>query len=174
MYKLQEKYWVTFNLFIPRSVVLKPDDIETKIKQHSVDPEFKGTFIRSFTNIVYCNQKNAHQKDVKMCKEVYSTTPIVMFVKKDFYLLDEINQRIDMLISSGLIEFWHFQDVDKRFLNIKHPKHPKVLTVKRLNGSLYILLCGYVISSAILGIELVLAKHRTLKATKNFQNIHNR
>lgn len=85
----------------------------------------------------------------------------MIYSKKNFYLLDALDEKIDILKAAGLIEFWHFQDVDKRFLNVKEPKDPKVLTTKHLMGCFHILFFGCVASFMVLLFELLLTKMKT-------------
>lgn len=83
------------------------------------------------------------------------TISVVIYVKKDFYLLDALNEKIELLKAAGLIEFWNSQDIDEHFLKTKDSNHPKVLTLKRLLGCFHILAFGHGFSFIIFLIEII-------------------
>lgn len=90
----------------------------------------------------------------KYCKEKFQTVPVVIYSIKDFYLLDALNRKIEMLKNTGLIDFWHFQDIDERFLYAKASKRPRVMRLRNLLGCFHILGAGCVISLIVFFIEV--------------------
>jgi hypothetical protein len=80
----------------------------------------------------------------------------VIYAKKDFYLLDRINEKIYNLKTSGLINYWEIQSTRRKTL--KKTKHPKVLTLSRLIGSFYVLLFGWLMSFIVFVVEFVFSK----------------
>lgn len=82
------------------------------------------------------------------------TVPVIIYTKKDFYLLDQLNDKIETLKAAGLIDFWFDQDIDKRLLTSKKTDGPMILTVDKLLGSFQILLAGCFISFIVFVIEL--------------------
>lgn len=91
------------------------------------------------------------------------TVPIVIYMRKDFFLLESLNKKIKMMKVAGLIDLWRRQDNDEHVLHIKEPKHPKVLTLKHLYGSFYVLGCGMGLSAVVLMIELATQFRHTIK-----------
>lgn len=82
------------------------------------------------------------------------TIPVVIFARKNFYLVDAISDKILNFQAAGLIEYWHAQSVDKRFLNTQVSKSPEKLTVNHLFGSFILLLGGLSIGFVILLMEV--------------------
>lgn len=78
----------------------------------------------------------------------------MIYTKKDFYLIDALNEKIEILKASGLIEFWQFQDVDQELLKGKESHEPKVLTVEHLIGCFEIWLTSCLTSFVVLIIEM--------------------
>jgi len=91
------------------------------------------------------------------------TIPIVIYTKKNFYLLQAMNDKIESLIAAGLIEYWHSLSYNKELLT-KHSIPPKVLTFDHLSGCFYIWICGCLVSLLTLVFELMISK---IKRRKN-------
>lgn len=131
---------------------------EAFLEKIQTDPDFKGVCVRSLTRILYVNQMRPLNKRFKICKEIFLTVPVVIYTRKNFYLLDEINSKISLLSSSGLNEYWLYQDVDKEFLNYREAKTRQSLTLENLSGSFHIVLIGSVISFVVFLTELLVFK----------------
>lgn len=78
-----------------------------------------------------------------ICNEVVFTYPVVIYTKRDFFLLDAINAKLAIFKSAGLINFWHNQYVDRKISRRNEENSPKVLHLKHLQGSFQILAIGY-------------------------------
>lgn len=100
------------------------------------------------------NQKNDKISRYEICKEFVTTIPVVIYTKKDFYLLNALDEKIRLLKAAGLIDFWNFQDVDKRFLNDPDPKTPKTLQLHHLFGCFQILIAGWLVGLANFVVEI--------------------
>lgn len=114
---------------------------------------------------LYDNKAKHRGFHYKICKEVIAMVPVVIYTQKDFYLLDAFNERIEMLKSAGLIEYWNFQDMDKKIRDDKKSSNPAGLTFTQLIGSFQLLLLGYVSSVIALVVEMSISviKDRTSK-----------
>lgn len=79
--------------------------------------------------------------------------PIVIYARKDFYLLAAINEKIDILKAAGLITFWSFKgNLNDVRGEMKHP--PPVLTLKHFSGSFHILFLGFIAGLLLFAGEL--------------------
>ena len=123
-------------------------DLETRnlLYSRSFDPSFKGVFLRSLTGVLYSNQKNYKTSVFLICKEKFMTLPVVIYVRKGFYLLEQLNEKIEQLQTAGLIEYWHSEIFDKRYLNIKESNEPKPINIEHLTGGFILLLIGCLIA----------------------------
>ena len=117
---------------------------------------FKGTLAEAATLTLYENTKINKNSPKIICKEHYMTNSLVFYTLKKFFLLDELNKRIEMMKTGGLIDFWYFKYVGRNSKENLNP--PKVLTLDNFKGSFGILLLGCVISCVVFIIELVLIK----------------
>jgi hypothetical protein len=126
--------------------------MQTISKQIHADENFKAGYEQSLLRALYFNQLNP---PIYICKEVFMTIPEVFYVKKDYFLLDELNRKIEMLKASGLIEFWSFHNINKEMMNVQETKFPKVLKLRQFKGSFNILLIGLGISFVVFVYENV-------------------
>lgn len=127
----------------------EPDHIN--YKKVRTDASFEGVIIQPLLKILYKNKALDKSSRYIICKEIFKMIPLVIYSSKNFFLLDAINQKIEVLKASGLIEFWHFQDVDRR--NLKTSEGPKVLTFNHLLGIFEILSYGYAFSFSVFMLE---------------------
>lgn len=107
-----------------------------------MDPSYKAAYGVSLLELLYLNQLKNTDSRYKICKQVLLTIPVVIYTKKDFFLKEALDDKIEKMKSAGLVEFWLFSDVDKDFLNFKGKTPPVILTISRLMGCFQILLIG--------------------------------
>lgn len=90
--------------------------------------------------------------------------PIVIYTQKDFFLLDALNEKLGTLKASGLINFWHKQQVPEDISSSNEFKLPKVLNLHHLMGSFQILIFGLVSSIFAFISELLLKLYTRVHA----------
>lgn len=110
------------------------------------DSTFKAAFVRPLAKTLYYNQKHPKNLRYKILMDAILTIPIAMLSQKNFYLLDALNEKIELFKSAGLIDLWQTQDVDARNLKEKEPNYPQILSLHNLIGVFQIWLFGCVIS----------------------------
>jgi hypothetical protein len=122
---------------------VKVNDAEQIFQQIS-NPNSKKVFSRSSFQSHYLNQYRPIDQRFTICKEILLTLPVVIYTKKDFFLIDELDRKLSDLMAAGLVDHWRHK-VLKKHKN-EREKRPKVLTMKKLAGCFHILLCGLAIS----------------------------
>lgn len=140
----------------------------TKYKKRiQIDPSFRGAYPKTLLGTLYENQMTLKSKRLKFCKESFTSIPTIIYTKKDFYLLDAMNELIEMLKAAGLIDYWHFQSIDRQLLSYVPPRKPKILNVDGLMGGFQVLGFGCAISFVVFVSEIVASKIRKIsKQTK--------
>lgn len=129
------------------------------------DSSIKEAYGQSLILTVYYNQVSTRSSHYTFCTEVFMTLPLVIYTRKDFFLLDAFNEKIEMLRAGGLIDFWKCQIIDKRFLNTKAFVSPKVMTMYQLLGCFEVLCIGCAMSLIGFCGEILwwsLRKYRTI------------
>jgi hypothetical protein len=114
--------------------------------------------MRSLLRTLYYNQIGPKTSRFVICKEVFMTIPIVFYTVKDFYLLDSLNDKIEMLKASGLIDKWHYNNIKKNFIKTDSTKIPEVLTVQNLKGCFQLLFFGCIFGLVVFMLECLLKK----------------
>lgn len=144
----------TFRFFIfsihSRLIIFPLDDIDKHLQKIRSDPSSKSALGRSLTRILYANQIGPKESRNQICKEIVVTIPVVIYARKDFYLLDAINDRIEIFKAAGLINFWqHRMKKEEKSLNVRKP-----LKLDHFIGCFLILFFGCCSSLFVFGIEL--------------------
>lgn len=121
------------------------------------DPSFKGAYGRSLIKTLYFNQFGPKDLRNHICMDIFMTIPVIIHAVKNFYLLDALNDNIDALKAGGLIDYWNFQYVDKRYLNSQELESAKVLMFYQLEGCFKILMFGCIASFAVFMCEFFVA-----------------
>lgn len=93
-----------------------------------------------------------------MCKEPLAVFQIVIYTRKDFYLLDELNQKIDILAAAGLIDYWRNQDFDFHNITTAKTNYPEPLTIAHLSGCFTLWVWGCSVSFIIFIVESICFK----------------
>lgn len=135
---------------------MPPDKRSFYLNKVQSDPTFKGAVFRSLTMSLYVNQIRPKNERFKICKEVFLNIPVVIYSLKDFYLLEEMNEEIENLKSIGLIEYWNYEYVDKKFLETEEIKAPIKLKFEHLLGSFEFFLCGLLLGFLVFSAECLI------------------
>lgn len=81
------------------------------------------------------------------------TIPVVIYALKDFYLLNELNENIELIKSAGLIGKWQSENIDKNFMRREISGEAKTLTVNNILGCFHLLCVGLFVSLMVFMIE---------------------
>lgn len=152
------RFFVKFSEFFQSKIFSRMLKVSLKqgndyVEQLKTDPSLKLAFGKSLDAAYYINQISNTSR-ATICSEVFMTVPIVIYARQEFYLLNTINERIQQLSASGLIDFWASQDVNIGLLKAKEIFYPKVLNFKEFKGSFYVLSIGCVLGVLVFMFEL--------------------
>jgi hypothetical protein len=115
----------------------------------------RTAFISQMTEVIEANQRNRKFLTHKICRELIVTMNTVMYFQKDFFLAKAINQKINCLISSGIMKHIIEKYIDVKFLVFKEPaKGPRQLTLEHLKGAFYVWIICCVVCVAVLAYEI--------------------
>lgn len=136
------------------------NDYSRKIRK---DSSFKGALGSWLMISLFENMHRSEASQQIICRETVMTIPLIIYTRKDFFLLKSINQKIEIFKAAGLIAHWQFQDVNKAMVRKgkSNFKEPKTLTVNDFVGSFRILFVGCCASFAGLVVEICV--HRVNK-----------
>lgn len=121
----------------------------------------KNGILEVYSDLLYqYNIKNL--TNFQVCREHFLLIPIVIYTKKNFYLLQAINEKIEILRAAGLIDYWFLLSFSKEF-GSKKSESPKVLTFSHLSGSFEIWMYGCILSFVMLILETIINKWKLLR-----------
>jgi hypothetical protein len=132
--------------FFNRLIGTQPNETLFYINKVRSDSSFKGGVVTVLTRMIYFNQFETKENQSVACKEKMMMIPVVICARKDFYLLEAMNKKIQMLLTGGLIQYWNNKDINKRLVGQKAKGGPKILTLHHVSGCFYILLIGWLLS----------------------------
>ena len=104
---------------------------------------FKGAYLSALDDFLTLNQNHEYDFTFKVCNERIVGAPVVMYFRKNYFLVPAINKIIGRLISGGLITFYH-QNHLKRNVKIEKDAtgNQKALELSHMFGCFQILGCG--------------------------------
>ncbi|KAG5681324.1 hypothetical protein PVAND_010771 [Polypedilum vanderplanki] len=133
---------------------------ENFIMKRPLDGSEKIASLEALSDVHVANTDPERDFKLKICKEPLMTMNLVIYFRKSFYLIDEINKKITVLISSGIIDYWLRRSLDD-FREVKN-NHPRKLNIDDLTGPFNLLIIGHLTSLIIFLIEIFIYK-MTLK-----------
>lgn len=154
-------------LFFCRVVIYTAKDRNKILTELTTNSAFKGALFRSYTGTLYANELNFKYENgshLLLCKELYMMFPVVFYLQKHSYLLNMINEKIEIIKAAGLSDYWHKIIIDERYLKIVESKQPKAMKMKYLTGTFNVLLMGSGVAIIVFVWELT--KHYFLKRRK--------
>jgi hypothetical protein len=120
----------------------------------TLDPTFKGAVLRYSIEISYINQVNINNYTLKILNEAFFTNQFVFYFTQNFYLVDEVNEKISQFHSSGLINFWMTKySIDDHKIR---KEFPSSFTVKKFEGIFEILSFGWFLATGVFILEFLL------------------
>lgn len=112
---------------------------------------------------------NKNLTNVHICREHYMTMPVVIYMKKNSYLVKAVNEKIGTLRAAGLIDYWYTLSFRSDF-NKHQAKPRKVLSWNHLSGCFEIWGCGCLLSLlAFIGELSVIRWKKFRSKRRNFR-----
>lgn len=144
-------FWYSnFFRIVPSSI----DEMRHYFDEISSDSSFNAALGESFKSLYYSDLYNS--KVFAHCRDSLLTIPQVIYTVKDFYLLEAINEKVELLKSAGLIDFWWNQFIETP--KVPAQNVPKSLRLHNFDGCFGILFCGSFLGFVTFLIELFMKK----------------
>lgn len=112
-------------------------------------------FIDSMISVIHSNMKNKNKFVHRVCKENIWSNSLVVYFAKDFYLIEEIDNKISLFQSSGILSHFINRYVDRRYWNARSiDKGLQRLSFQHLEGAFKLWIILLFISSIIFVAEV--------------------
>lgn len=156
--KLSENLTNLINLSFRTIPILYQEDLYKLTNQLPNNPGLNYAVIRQSMKVKYTNLKLSRRMRQTICKEIFASAPTVFYTQKNFVLLEEMNDKIELLKSAGLMEYWDLKYNDNSFVDVKQQSIP--LDMRHVKSSFVILVLGSLLSLILILIEKVTWKKR--------------
>jgi hypothetical protein len=127
----------------------------------TLDPASRTAVVISKSTVLYRNQQNTGQNQLRICKERLMMISSAIYTPKDSFLITALNRKIFILESAGLVQYWQSLSIDEKYQHLKDSKAPRVLKLRHLSGSFHLLAIGHFV--ALLAFLGELLKHKIFK-----------
>jgi len=130
-----------------------------KFQLKTLDPHFTGAAVGPLSEVTYSNQLNYENFTLNVMAEILFSVPVVILFPKNFYLVNEINLRINIMHAAGLIDYWKTKYSNADYARAKtNAPRPKKLSLFNLSGGFYIWVGGSLLAFVVCVIEIVWAR----------------
>lgn len=151
--------------FYARRKVFPNDDIDIYRKK-TLDPKFKGVVFSYLDQLIYLNEQNYKNFSYHISKEIFLMSHFVFYFAKNHYLVDEVNERLNLMLTGGIIQHIRSQYTSSVFKNAwEEAKGPKQLKIKHFIGALRLLFMFNLLAFIVFLLE-ILTKLMTKLKTK--------
>jgi hypothetical protein len=141
-------------LLLIRRKIIDLADVDNYCRK-TLDPNFKGVVFQYITNALYSNQQNFKRFTYKICPEPLMTNHLIIYFRKNFYLVDEISERILRLRSTGIFNFFISKYAEAKFMKVDSDNTgPSQLTVYHFIGIIQLWIFGLGVSSVLFLVEV--------------------
>lgn len=132
------------------------DELEKYEKSISKNILVSTAVLNTRTMILNSFLREIVQNDIEICKEIFAKAPLAIYTVKDFWLLEEISEKIELFKAAGLIDLWYFQSVDKVTpISKEMMKKPKRLKLSHFQGCFIIFSIGCGFSFLVFVVEVL-------------------
>lgn len=117
----------------------------------------KVAVVATMEEIAHFNKLHVNTHTFHVCRETILMAHVAMFLQKNSYLKDALDQKIKLLKSNGLINHWISKYMDYNYLNVKRPGHgPEKLNVSQLLGAFQVWLYALCLSICLFIAEIII------------------
>lgn len=135
---------------------IKHSDVQA-FNLETLSPSFKGAVFNYLTQVLQSNQLNHQSFSLTVCREHFLLNPITLYFRKSSYLVDDMNDLIELLKANGLIDFWMSEYSNTKYLkrvSLSDSIEPFPLSFRSLKGIFMILCIGLFTSLVVFVVEL--------------------
>lgn len=123
------------------------------------DSHFNGVFLDYQTKKLYQNEINYKNFTFKICPESVMSSFVVAYLRKNHYLVEEINQLIEAMKANGMQTMMVQKYTSSQHGSIKSGSYqPSRLKIDNLRGAFEILGYGLLISFTCFTFELTVSR----------------
>lgn len=101
----------------------------------SIKPAPQYSAVISTTSSVFVEKSKINQTaEFQICKESFFTVSVVIYYRKNYFLIESINNVMNKLVSAGLVEYWHRKFVNEDYSKLRRNENRSAMTFDHLKG----------------------------------------
>lgn len=140
--------------FIFREKFVSFDKLAKMLLEMQSSPTVNAAVVRSLTSIKYHNQVADSSNRLNFCKETLLTVPVVIYTRKNFFLIDAMNEQFENFKAAGLLTKWFKEDIYHDVTDEIVADVPKVFSLHDLLGCFQVWVFGMTASFVIFVVEM--------------------
>lgn len=144
------RFTTVFNF---REVFVGLEKLEATLLEIQSNPTINAAIVKSLTSIKYHNQIVDSSKRLNFCKETLLTVPVVVYTRKNFFLIDAMNEEFEDFKAAGLLAKWYKEDINHDVVDDITNNLPKVFSLHDLLGCFQVWAFGIFVSFVVFVIE---------------------
>lgn len=159
----------TIFLYRKRIRIYDGEEIET-LRNATLGHTFNGGVLTPIENDLYFNNDPEKSYTFKFLTRPLAVIPVVTYFRKNSYLVEVFDEKLEKFESSGLISYWTNLYTKRKYSKAPDSSGPKQLTVETILGSLQLLFFGWVVAFTAFVAELIHFKSKEFRNYfSNFQ-----
>ncbi|CAO1429976.1 unnamed protein product [Diamesa hyperborea] len=155
MYNTYQEFVRSSRIYKRRKIYTSDRGAEFYLK-NMLDPSLKLALIATTPFVSHVNQHNDRNSTLTICKQQLLTIPIVLYFRKNHYLVKEVNEKISMINSAGLSEYWSKMNSGTLRNAQKSKRELRKLNLHQLLGGFQIWIGGCIIGLVTFVVECIL------------------
>jgi hypothetical protein len=149
-------------------VTFHPRDADA-YRSKTLSPDFRGVYLDYLAKTLYHNELNYKNHTFRICQEFLMPSFIVAYMRKNHFLIDKIDDKIEALKSNGILSNLIRKYTKSKQTSMKNVDAvPSQLTMAHLQGAFEILIYGLTISFATLTMEFIAGKIKSRKVFASY------
>lgn len=125
-------------------------------RNQTLDSSFNGVFLDYLTKTLYQKEQRLLDPRIKLCDEPVMSSFVVSYMRRNHFLINEVNREIEALQSNGMLGFWIKTYTSYKHTKLKSQSLPSKLKMNNLKGAFQILLCGLLFSFFYFSAEVLI------------------
>lgn len=116
--------------------------------------DFKTGFIASWDEVINQNEMHKNNYSFRVLKQPIFMAQVALFYPKNHYLRHAFDEKMRLLKSNGLINFWISKHMDEKHLNVKPAKKgPEKINLGQISAGFQLWVIGLCVSFCVFIIE---------------------
>lgn len=125
-------------------------------RNKTFDPSYNAVFLDYLTKTLYRNDQQPLDPQLNVCDEYVMSSFVVAYMRRNHFLITEVDQEIEALQSNGMLGLWVKKYTSQQSAKFKSKAYPSSLKMNDLRGAFDILLPSLLICFLCFSAEVLI------------------